>query len=172
MGAGNGGRELRLVAAVLAAVLVLAGGCRFQERQPAAGEPTWLESTGHEQAPTLARHLRGLDVAMVEIDHRYAELFFAAEDRNWPYAAYQIDKLRLVMDLAIQRRPRREASARAFYFPFLQKLEEAVLAEDAAAFANGFQAFTDACQACHVAEQVPTFGVRLPTERRSSIGLP
>lgn len=159
--------------ALLLLTLVLA--CSPQEESesesvtvPDVGTPTWLDdaSKGNE---ALARHLRGLDVAMVEIDYRYSELYWASEDGNWPYAAYQRDKLRLAMDLALERRPGRAASAESFFDPALEGVREAVEAQDPALFAERFANLTAACNACHAAEQVPSFEVRQPVERRSSI---
>jgi hypothetical protein len=160
---------------MLLAVILGVAGCAPPVGEPSAGEPpreaTWLETADEGQAGVLSRHLRGLDVAMVEIDHRYAELYFAGQDRNWAYAVYQLNKLRLAMDLALERRPERAGSARAFFYPHVASLEEAVRQRDSEAFAERFQLFAQACSACHVAEQVPSFGVRLPGERRSSIVL-
>jgi hypothetical protein len=150
------------------ALCVLLTGCADQPRA-APTERSWLDADGDDPGATLARHLRGLDVAMIEIDHRYAELYFAGLDGNWPYAAYQLVKLRLVMELAVERRPARAAAAQAFFYPVLYGLEDAVRLEDSDAFAVRFQDFARACVSCHEAEQVASFGVEIPRDRRSSI---
>ena len=118
----------------------------------------------------MARHLRGLDVAMVEIGYRYQELYWAGVDENWEYADYQREKIDLALENALERRPKRRASAEAVFMPALEELRQAI------ALKRGFQvAFartTTACNSCHVAESVPSFHVAPPTERTSSIRAP
>lgn len=88
---------------------------------------------------------------MMEVDHRFTVLHFAGLDRNWPYAAYQVEKLRLTMDLALERRPARAASVRAFFTPAIDAMEAAVVQEVSAAFAQGFTGLVAACNGCHAA---------------------
>jgi len=148
--------------------IVLLVACDRVTPTPAGGD-SWLDAAQEPHFQVLNRQLRGLDVAMMEIDHRFAELHFAGLDGNWPYAAYQAEKLRLTLDLALERRPARAASARAHFSPALDVMDDAVAQEDSAAFARGFAGLVVACNACHVAEDVPTFRVVPPSERRSSI---
>jgi hypothetical protein len=138
----------------------------------AAQEPTWIGERGESLEQVTARQLRGLDVAMIEMDHRYAELYFAAEDGNWPYAEHQIEHMRLALDLALERRPARSRSAQGNFYPVLEPLEAAVAAEDPEAFARAFEGLRRACNTCHQAEGEPTFTVGIPTQRRSSIRPP
>jgi hypothetical protein len=100
--------------AVAAAVLVVAIG----GSDTTAGAPTssrsggaWLSGTVDERFALVAKHLRGFDVAMLETGHRYAELYWAGRDRNWPFAQYQIDKIRTAIGNGLERRPNRAASA-------------------------------------------------------------
>jgi hypothetical protein len=160
------GRLYPSSAILLAGALV--GACGTPA-QPHAGEQTWIEAGAGTEAEVLTRHLRGLDVAMVEIDYRFAETYHAGADGNWPYAEYQAAKLRLAMDLALERRPGRAASARAFFYPALERVQAAVAEQDGTAFMAGMTAFAESCSGCHIAEDVPTFGVAMPPQRRSSV---
>jgi hypothetical protein len=81
---------------------------------PPNGGPAWIRGSTAERFAQVEKHLRGLDVGMAEIGYRYSELFFAVKDRNWDYADYLLGKIQLVLDLAVERRPKRGKSARAF----------------------------------------------------------
>ena len=165
-------RNHRRLAAAIAVAMGLScqskAGSFAAESQPQR-EHTWIEASGRSQSEELARQLRGLDVAMVEMDRRYGEVYFAAHDANWPYARYQVEKMQLVMELALERRPARAASAREFFFPALNQLDEAVQQQNAGLFDERFEALRAACNGCHTAEKVPTFQVMIPAEPRSAI---
>jgi hypothetical protein len=133
-------------------------------------EQTWLEASDDRLEVVLARQLRGLDVAMIEIDHRFAELYFAGQDGNWGYAEHQVEHMELALDLALERRPHRAASARGHFMPHLRRMAAVVEAEDADAFPAAFESLLNGCNACHRAEDEPSFVVGLPTQRRTSIG--
>src|SRR3990172_1626023 len=60
----------------------------------ASGEGGWLAGTVDEKFDTVAKQLRGFDMAMVETGYRYTEFHWAVRDRNWGYADYQIKKIR------------------------------------------------------------------------------
>ncbi|HET9746149.1 MAG TPA: hypothetical protein VFP97_10565, partial [Chitinophagaceae bacterium] len=74
----------------------------------------WVRGDPKQQIQTIEKHFRGLDVAMIEIDYRYRELFWAGKDQNWSYALYQVDKIKLSLENALERRPKRAASAQHF----------------------------------------------------------
>jgi len=54
----------------------------------------WIRGGEDEKFRLVSKHLRGLDVAMIETGYRYTELYWAGQDRNWEFAAYQLDKIR------------------------------------------------------------------------------
>jgi len=60
----------------------------------ASGEGGWLAGTVDQKFDTVAKQLRGFDMAMVETGYRYTELHWAVQDRNWGYADYQIKSRR------------------------------------------------------------------------------
>jgi hypothetical protein len=155
-------------AAAAASVLILALGCGAAT--PDTGEQTWIDATGDPQTEVIARQFRGLDVAMIEMDHRYAELYFAGQDGNWDYAAHQVEHMELALELALERRPARAVSATGHFFPALRRMERVVAAEDGAAFGEAFEGLRRACNACHQAEDEPAFVVGVPAQRRTSIG--
>jgi hypothetical protein len=132
-------------------------------------ELAWLaDSTVDARFLKVAKHLRGLDQAMIEIGYRYEELFWAGRDRNWPFAAYQLGKIRLTLNNAVERRPRRAASAKMLDMP-LRGVEQAVTAKDSGGFALAYRTLTASCNACHVAEKVEFMWVDAPSKRESVI---
>jgi hypothetical protein len=135
---------------------------------PAASD--WLQGSDHEKLQTIAKHLRGLDMAMVETGYRYGELYWAGQDRNWDFAAYQLEKIRLTLELSLERRPKRAASAQLFSTVAVPQMKEAIEKKDPELFRKRFEVFTTACNTCHAMEQVPFMHVRPPAQRLSVIG--
>lgn len=152
----------------LAALLpVLAGGCDRGSTEP-AGQDGWLAGSNQQRFDTVAKHLRGTDVAMIEIDHRYSELYWAGQDLNWSYAAYQLEKMETALRNAIERRPNRAQSAQLF-LAGLPRMREAVNAGDPPLFAERFAELTTRCNACHAMEDMGYLKVRTPTIRITSV---
>lgn len=129
----------------------------------------WVQGNTHQQIKTIEKHFRGLDVAMIEIDYRYRELFWAGKDQNWSYALYQVDKIKLSLENALERRPKRAASAQQFLQTVLPQMKISLQTMDTAVFNKNFEILTLNCNSCHIAEKVPYFNVQPPGERYSSI---
>lgn len=121
--------------------LVLAAACPATAcAQPLAAEPTaaatavgeggWLDGTVDEKFETVAKQLRGFDMAMVETGYRYNELYWAAQDSNWGYAEYQVLKIRTAIENGLERRPRRAKSAQTFLTIVVPAVEEAIAKRD------------------------------------------
>ena len=120
----------------------------------------------------MASQLRGLDVAMVEMGYRYEELYWAGADANWAYADYQVTKMRLTLENALVRRPKRRTSAEKLFMSSLGQMTRAVARKERGGFEEAFAGLTAACNSCHVAEGVPTFYVERPADRPSPIRAP
>jgi hypothetical protein len=142
--------------------------CSADDTDP-VGSQDWLTGDTSEKLETITNHLRGFDMAMVETGYRYNELYWAGEDENWDYARYQIEKIALAMDRGLERRPARAESARSFMNQSIPEMEQAVESEDPEHFMREFENFTQSCNACHAAEEVPHFNVKIPDVRQSPI---
>jgi hypothetical protein len=129
---------------------------------------TWLSGGVDERFGLVAKHLRGLDVTMVEIGHRYGELYWAVRDRNWDYARYQLEKVRTAMANGVERRPKRAASATMLEGPLAQ-LEATLASGNAAQAELAFAGLTATCNACHVAEKVAFIPIGPPDARWSPV---
>ncbi len=139
----------------------------------AAAPEHWLVEPLRDQRNQLEHHLRGLDVAMVEVGYRFNELFFAGQDGNWDYAKYQIEKIELATRLAVERRPKRAASAEPFLaetIPIVKRaIEVARRTRDNPVFQDAMERLRMDCMKCHVAENIPYFTVYFPEQRSSPI---
>jgi hypothetical protein len=161
----------RSAAACLAFSVLLHGACTNGGRgapAPEIASTTWLKGDTGDQMMAIEKQLRGLDVAMVEIGYRFGELYWAGQDRNWDYARYQADKVKLALELALERRPKRAASARPFLTEDLPAVVAAIDAKDAGRYRDALERLRTSCAKCHVAESVPFFTAQFP-ERRTSV---
>jgi hypothetical protein len=106
---------------------------------------------------------------MVEVGHRYIDLYWTGQDANWEAAAYELQKMRLAIENGLERRPKRATSARPFLVGPLAAMDEAVAGRDSDLFATRFEDLTAGCNACHAMEQVAFFEIRPPESRVSPI---
>jgi hypothetical protein len=120
-------------------------------------EAGWLLGTPQERFAKVEKHLRGLDGSMAEVGHRYGELLVAASERNWEYAQYQAEKIDLSLRLAVERRPKREKSARPFLDKDLPRVFAALKAKDAGGLEQALAGLHEGCVRCHAAEMVLYF---------------
>ncbi len=133
------------------------------------GKDGWLKGNKKEKFEIVTNHLRGFDMAMVETGYRYQELYWAGKDKNWQYADYQINKIRLTIENGLERRPKRAQSAQSFLNTVLPEMQKAVNSKDPVLFNKNFLFLTESCNSCHAQEEVPFFNVTPPTNRQSSI---
>ena len=128
----------------------------------------WIRGSVDDRFRLVAKPLRGFDVAMIETGHRYTELYWAGQDRNWDYARYQIEKIRTAVANGVERRPKRARSAQVLE-GILPALEEAVRLRDPVRFQEEFAVLTETCNACHRAEDVGFMTVAPPSPRLSPV---
>ncbi len=133
-----------------------------------AAPESWLHGTVDERFDRVAAHLRGFDMAMVEVGYRYTELYWAGQDRNWGYAAYQLGKVETAVARGIERRPARAASARMLEGA-VTTVRGAIERQDGDAMDAALLSFTATCNACHGAEQMPFITVTPPAVRASPV---
>ena len=136
--------------------------------RPPAASDSWLTGTPDEKFEKLAEHHRGLDQAMWEIGYRYRELAWAGKQQDWSYAIYQIGKIQLTLEQAIERRPKRAANARLFITEGVEPLKQALAKQPVQDFPARFQQLTAACLACHAREQAPIMNLPAWAERDPS----
>jgi len=163
----------RICLAALAAAILAACTVTADPPAPAAAEDndsadSWLQGTVDERLDTVADQLRGFGATMVEVDHRYIELYFAGQDRNWEYAAHQVGEIGEALEYGLQRRPERSQNA-AMLEPAMDAVQAAIEGRDPVGFDAAFERLTASCNACHLAEEVAFIHVGPPGHRRSSV---
>jgi hypothetical protein len=169
---------LKSVITMLALVISLASGCDRDEpslSQATSSSPAgqgqsqdWLRGTVDERFALVSKHLRGFDMAMVEVGYRYTELYWAGRDRNWGYAEYQLRKIETAVANGVERRPARAPSA-LMLDSAVSTVRTAIERRDGAAMDAALTALTATCNACHQAERVPFMNVTPPSVRLSPI---
>jgi hypothetical protein len=91
----------------------------------------------------------GLGTVMIEYGNRLARLWFAANAGNWDMAKYQLDEMTEIQEVGEVTRPNRAPMLKAFEDSYLAPLDEAIGAQDQAAFTGAFNAAITGCNACH-----------------------
>jgi len=166
---------LALVLSLLSFSLGIAAWWKVRKLAPAdqgaalTPESTWLAGNTSARFDQVGRQLRGLDVTMIEIDHRFTELFYAGKDGNWDYAKYQAQKIDHALRLALERRPKRVTSAQPFLDHDLRAVLATIESRKLEQFDRSMGRLRVACVKCHTEENVPYFTVELPQQRASTI---
>jgi hypothetical protein len=153
---------------VVILMMMFFSSCGTDDTEP-VGSQDWLTGDTRQKLETITDHLRGFDMAMVETGYRYSELYWAGYDENWEYARYQIQKIELALERGLERRPARAESAQPFMNQSIPEMGQAVESEDPDHFMREFENFTQSCNSCHAAEEVPHFHVKSPKTRQSPI---
>lgn len=153
---------MKIIFACIIAVAIAA--CNHSEPE-AQGD--WIKGSEHNKIEIIEKQFRGLDNAMVETGYRYQELFWAGKDENWPYASYQLQKIKIAIENGIQRRPNRATSAKQFFQYAMPELQKSIESKDTSAFSNGFQILTNGCKNCHIRENAPYINFIKPNVRLS-----
>lgn len=167
-------KTMVILTVAMSVIAVFLIGCSPQvenesrEKSPSLDSGEWLRGDVDARFKLVAQHLRGFDMAMVEVGYRYGELYWAARDRNWGYASYQLGKLETAMANGVQRRPKRAASARMLDGAVAQ-VRAAINATDESRVAAAMETLTATCIACHQAEKVPFIQVAPPDFRLSPV---
>jgi hypothetical protein len=110
-------------------------------------------------ASALSQYVPGLGEFMSATQMRHAKLWFAGQARNWPLASYALDEIQEGFGDIVKLYPIHEGSPipikeilpRLTAAP-LAKIRAAVSSEDKAQFEEAFDSLTEACNACHQAE--------------------
>jgi hypothetical protein len=151
-------------ALALAALLVLVapdpGATQQQTDKPGV--------TVQETKSTMPYH-PGLGTLMTAIvQPRHIKLGLAGNERNWPYAAYQLGELTETFDEMVKLVPKYanlsipDAIASTVKQP-MAALDAAIKAMDAAAFTKAYADFTASCNACHQSAARPMIVIQVPT---------
>ncbi len=150
---------------LMAAIAI--SSCSTNQTESAQGE--WITGTEQEKLSLIEDHLGGFGRTMMEVGYRYTELYWAGQDENWLYAAYQLEEMEEALENGFERRPARAASAETFMQNSLPRMMEATQENNRDRFHDVFQSFTLQCNMCHALEEVAFIAIKEPQVRASSV---
>jgi hypothetical protein len=102
------------------------------------------------------------------VQPRHIKLGLAGNERNWPYAAYELGELTETFDDIAELVPKHdnlpipEMIASTVKQP-MAALDAAIKAMDAAAFTKAYADLTASCNACHQGADHPMIVIQVPT---------
>jgi len=115
--------------------------------------------------------------AMADVDYHFSNLWFAAQDENWPLARFYLDETRSHLNWAVRIRPVRRLSSggQLELRPMLQGVEGSGLASvkaalekrDKNAFEQAYRQTMNECFACHQAAEKPYLKPHIPESASS-----
>jgi mono/diheme cytochrome c family protein len=156
---------------LLTSVLLIYCAAPAEDPVTSVGSDGWLSGTTDEKFEEVTEHLGGFSRAMMEVNYRYSELYWAGEDENWEYAFYQLEHIEEAIEDGLKRRPARANSAEHFMNVVIPEMEEAIGSDDKENFDRAFELFTTQCNTCHAMEQVAFIQVVKPEVRTGSVRL-
>jgi hypothetical protein len=115
--------------------------------------------------------------AMADVDYHFSNLWFAAENENWPLAGFYLNETRSHLNWAVRIRPVRRLSSGGplELRPMLQGIENSGLASvkaalekrDRSAFEQAYRQTMNECFACHQAAEKPYLRPHVPESAAS-----
>ena len=117
--------------------------------------------------------------AMHDVDYHFTNLWFAAQQSNWPLAEFYFGETRSHLRWAVRIIPVRKDSAgreikleeilQAVENSPLKQLEEAVKAKDREKFVAAYEFMLTSCYSCHKASDKPYLRPRIPEHPATAI---
>ena len=89
---------------------------------------------------------------MIDVDYHFSKLWFAAQNANWPLAAFYLNETKSHLNSAVRIRPVRN----------IAKLKSAIDAKDAKPFEAAYRQTMAECHACHKLAGKPYLRPRIP----------
>lgn len=127
-----------------------------------AQDAAWLKGTTDEKLKTLEAIQPGLGTVMVEYSNRAGNVFYAAQAGNWGLAAYQLNEMTEIQEVAEKTRPARAKALQAFEKSALGPLAKDIVNQNAAAFRSDFDKMVIQCNGCHRANGYVFIVYKLP----------
>jgi hypothetical protein len=92
---------------------------------------------------------------MWEVGERFQSVYDALGDENYELAAYHWEKIKVTIVNGYIKRPKRQANAEAIFVDGVyQPVLDALKSQDSRRAWDAFELARNACQACHMAENV------------------
>ena len=117
--------------------------------------------------------------AMKDVAYHFANLWFAGEKKNWPLADFYWSETRSHLRWAVRIIPvRKDAQGHEIRLTeildpidkvTLQRVGDAIKANDATKFTEAYKQMLDSCYSCHLAAGKPYLRLQIPQEPESRI---
>ena len=117
--------------------------------------------------------------AMTDVGYQAANLWFAAEKKNWPLATFYLNETRSHIRWTIRIRPVRKDLAgnpvdlKGIFDPIesgvMTSLKDAIEKKDRGQFVTSYKQMLEACYACHKASDKPFLRPMIPLTESQSI---
>lgn len=123
---------------------------------------------GAAQTPQGEAYRPGLgDLMTMTVQPRHTKLAFAGQEKNWPYAAYELHELQEAFERSAHVWPQwRSVPIAAMITSVAQEpmaaLAQAIKAADTTQFNTAFQKLTDACNTCHQSADRAVIVIQVP----------
>ena len=130
-----------------------------------------LRQKGHQRKRKKPQeaYVPGLEQFMNVILIEHNKLWFAARERNWPLAAYELGEIKEIMGDVQELVPTFKSLPLAEMLDAvitkeIVALEKAIEAKDLKAFTAGYDKLTAACNACHQGTDNGFIVIKRPTQ--------
>jgi len=130
-------------------------------------------ATLRDEVARLKRLVPSQSHAMQDVGYHFMNLWFAAQKRNWPLAAFYLDETRSHIKWAVRIIPVRKAQAgpvdlegirEAVDSSTLAPLEKVIEAKDGTRFTAAYKLSLEGCYSCHKASEKPYLRPQISTQ--------
>jgi hypothetical protein len=127
----------------------------------------WSSAGFAQSAPQPDYHPSLGDLMTMAIQPRHTKLGLAGQEKNWPYAQYELSELRnafarVARTIPTYRNIDMAAVIGAMTTEPLKAVEQAIHAQDARQFKVAYAALTTSCNACHQSQDHAPVVIRVP----------
>ena len=150
-------------------LLAVAASTLLGWSQPGAAQsaPANTSPPAPAVSPTPDYHPSLGDLMTMAIQPRHIKLGLAGQERNWPYAQYELSELRnafarVARTIPTYRNIDMAAVIGALTTAPLKAVEQAIHTQDAGQFKVAYAALTTACNACHLSQDHASVVIRVP----------
>lgn len=118
-------------------------------------QPAFATDWRHTAKPSdkinnLVQVMPGASVIMQQMGERYRNLYWAAKQKRWKFAEYQIEEMQDLIETLIITRPKRAKTATKFMKTAFKLYPAALKKQDWLHFRNSFENMRKQCMVCHV----------------------
>jgi hypothetical protein len=159
------------------AALQLSGQHQRAVAQAAAAAPA--DEALHATLEEIKARLPDQSHAMKDVGYHFANLWFAAQQKNWPLATFYNQETLSHLHWAVRIIPKRKDSLgqdvdlvailQAFENSPWKQVKEAIDAQDSAAFEKAYRFTLETCYSCHKAAEKPYLRPQIPTAPEAPI---